>query len=111
MPDGRVLMSWTEPVAGGFAVKTAIGGLSDWSEPQTVVTSDRLFVNWADFPSVAAFPDGTLAAHWLVENGPSSYDYDVNIALSANWARLGARPLSPMMTAAGASTGSSTCCP
>jgi len=81
---GRVWMSWTEPVADGFAVKTAIGGATGWSEPQTVVSSDALFVNWADFPSVAAFPDGTLVAHWLNKNGPSSYDYDVNIALSAD---------------------------
>jgi len=87
MKDGRILMSWSEPVDGGFAVKTAIGDKIGWSQPQTVVSSGNLFVNWADFPSVAAFTDGTLAIHWLMQNGPSSYDYDVNIALSYDMGR------------------------
>ncbi len=88
MNDGRILVSWTEPadepVNKGFAVKTAIGDETGWADPKTVVVSDNLFVNWADYPSVAAFGDGTLAVHWLMENGPSSYTYDVNIALSSD---------------------------
>jgi len=95
LADGRILMSWTEPSGSGFTVKTAIGDSSGWTEPQPVVTSNRLFVNWADFPSVAAFPDGTLAAHWLIENGQSSYDYDVNIALSADQGRSWGKPIIP----------------
>lgn len=82
MEDGRVLMSWSEPEGEGMAVRMAIGGVDGWSEARTVVAADDLFVNWADFPSVAAFPDGTLAAHWLKESGGSGYDYDVNLALS-----------------------------
>jgi hypothetical protein len=70
--DGRVLMSWTEPEGNGFAVRTAIGDASGWSAPQTVVHSNELFVNWADFPSVVALADGTLAAHWLQINGDAS---------------------------------------
>jgi len=82
MDDGRILMSWTEPAEVGFAVKTVIGDQAGWAEPQTVVVSNTLFVNWADFPSIAAFADGTLAVNWLMENGPSTYNYDMNIALS-----------------------------
>ena len=82
MADGRVLMSWTEPSEAGFAVRVATGDASGWSEPRTVVQADDLFVNWADFPSAVAWPDGTLAAHWLRTNGDASYSYDVNIARS-----------------------------
>ncbi len=82
MDDGRILMSWTEPAKQGFAVRTAIGNRSGWTEPQTAVLSGNLFVNWADFPSIAAFADGTLAVHWLIKNGPSYYGYDMNISLS-----------------------------
>ncbi len=67
MPDGRVLMSWIEtdgPVHA--AVRTAILDGSDWSQPITVVEGDDLFINYADFPSVAALPDGTLDAAGVV---------------------------------------------
>ena len=80
--DGRLLMSWTETNRSSFAVKSAVLDRGTWSEPRTVVTSPDLFVNWADFPSVAAFADGTLIAHWLQKSGRSNYAYDVSIALS-----------------------------
>lgn len=83
MPDGRVLMSWIEtegPVHA--AVRTAILDGSDWSQPITVVEGDDLFINYADFPSVAALPDGTLAISWSRMNGDSFYAYDTNISLS-----------------------------
>ncbi len=95
MEDGRVLMSWSEPEGEGMAVRMAIGGVDGWSEARTVVAADDLFVNWADFPSVAAFPDGTLAAHWLKESGGSGYDYDVNLALSDDEGRSWSEALIP----------------
>jgi hypothetical protein len=87
MGDGRVLMSWTEPAGTGFAVKTAIADGTRWSNPQTVIEADDLFVNWADFPSAIALSDGTLAAHWLQINGEASYQYDVKIALSDDYGK------------------------
>jgi hypothetical protein len=83
MPDGRVLMSWIEtdgPV--NAAVRTAVLDGSDWSQPVTVVEGDDLFINYADFPSVAALPDGTLAINWLRMNGDSYFAYDTVISLS-----------------------------
>lgn len=93
--DGRIVMSWTEPDAEGFAVKMAIGNHESWSEARTITKSDKLFVNWADFPSIAAFPDGTLAAHWLQESGDSAYAYDVNIALSQDEGETWSNPIVP----------------
>lgn len=87
MPDGRVLLSWTEPAGKGFAVRVSMGNADGWSEPRTVVESSDLFVNWADFPSAIALLGGTLAAHWLNVSGSSSYAYDVNISLSTDEGR------------------------
>ena len=95
MPDGRVVLSWTEPAGQGFAVRVALGNAKGWSEPRTVVESPKLFVNWADFPSAIALPDGRLVAHWLKENGESSYAYDVNIALSSDEGRSWGAALVP----------------
>lgn len=83
MPDGRVLMSWIEtdgPVRA--AVKTAVLDGSDWLEPVTVVEGDDIFINYADFPAVAALPDGTLATSWSRMSGDSYYAYDTVISLS-----------------------------
>lgn len=87
MPDGRMLLSWTEPVGQGFAVRVAMGNADGWSEPRTVVESPNLFVNWADFQSAIPLPGGTLAAHWLKTSGSYSYAYDVNVAFSSDEGR------------------------
>ncbi len=39
-----------------------------WSAPRVIAEGADWFVNWADFPSIVALPDGSLAAHWLVKN-------------------------------------------
>lgn len=82
-PDGRTYLTWTQPLEeGGHAVRLAELEAGEWSAPRTVTTGDRFFVNWADFPSVHALPDGTLAAHWLARGGEGTYDYDVWVATS-----------------------------
>lgn len=85
LPDGRVLMSWTELSGPTFAaVRIALRDDDGWSKPVTVAEGDDLFVNYADFPSVVGLPDGTIAVQWLRMNDASSYAYDVNIALSSD---------------------------
>jgi hypothetical protein len=96
-PDGRVFLSWIEPGArGGHALRFAVkhpGGL--WSQPGTVAEGANWFVNWADFPSLIALPDGTLGAHWLVKSGPGTFAYDVNVARSTDGGKTWGRPLTP----------------
>lgn len=108
--DERILMSWTEPTADGYAVKVSTGSVEGWSEPRTVVDSGALFVNWADFPSVAAFGDGTLAAHWLKETG-SGYDYDLKISLSQDGGETWLETLTPHRDGVSAQHGFATLLP
>lgn len=82
LDDGRLIMSWMEPSAEGFAVMTALRAPDGWSVPRRVISSADLFVNWADAPSVAAMTDGTLVIHWLQKTGPSPYAYEIRIAFS-----------------------------
>ena len=93
--NGGMVMSWTEPDGTDFAVKTATLQGGNWSRPVTVTTSKNLFVNWADFPTVAAFNDGTLAVSWLQKNAQLSYAYDINIVLSADAGRTWSSPIEP----------------
>ena len=81
---GALLMSWMEPAGEKHAVKFASFANGKWSAPKTVVERDDLFVNWADFPSIASGSDGSLIVHWLQKSSAGKYSYDVHIATSAD---------------------------
>lgn len=83
--DGRVYLSWIDPMpdkSHALRVSRLDGGA--WSAPRTIATGSNWFVNWADHPSVTALGDGTLVAHWLVNNPGKSgaYGYGIRIAQS-----------------------------
>jgi hypothetical protein len=81
--DGRIFLNWTERRDDKrHALRFAAYEDAGWSTPQTIAEGDNWFVNWADFPSLVAFADGALAAHWLVKSGDGTYAYNVNLALS-----------------------------
>lgn len=108
-PGGRVYLTWLEPTdSARHALRMAIlepgapepgspelgtpePGSSEpeppepraWSPPTTIATGADFFVNWADFPSLAALPDGSLAAHWLVRTGRGAA-YDIHLARSTD---------------------------
>jgi hypothetical protein len=93
--DGGLLLGWTEPVAGGHRIRFAERRGNHWSEPRTIAESERLFVNWADTPSLLVLPDGRLAAHWLVKTGPRGYDYEIRLATSGDGGRTWSPPVVP----------------
>lgn len=84
----RVYLSWIEPEGEeSHALRFAVWEGGYWSAAHTIARGSDFFVNWADFPSLSALSDGTLAAHWLVRSGSRSYDYDVHLALSRDSGR------------------------
>ena len=94
--DGRIILSWVEKVGEKrYALRAAVRDAAGWSKSQTVAQGENWFVNWADFPSVIALRDGSLAAHWLVKSGSGTYAYDVNIARSADGGNRWSKPIVP----------------
>lgn len=94
--DGRVILSWVEKVADKrYALRLATRDASTWSKASTVAEGKNWFINWADFPSVIALGDGSLAAHWLVKNGAGTYAYNVNIARSNDGGITWGKPIVP----------------
>lgn len=93
--DGKVYLSWVEPRESGHALRFSTWSDREWSAPRTVAEGQAWFVNWADFPSMAALEDGTLAAHWLVRSGGETYAYDVVLALSSDGGDSWSEPFSP----------------
>jgi len=80
---GRVVLSWVEREGTKSALKFSERTASGWSQPLTVVASDKMMVNSADVPSVRAMPDG-FAAHWMMESGSDPEAYDLRMAWSTD---------------------------
>jgi len=94
--DGRIILSWVEKTGEKrYALRTALRDNRGWSEAQTVAQGENWFVNWADFPSVIALDDGSLAAHWLVKSGSGTYAYNVNVARSKDGGKTWSKPIVP----------------
>jgi hypothetical protein len=95
-PDGRVYLSWLEPVdESTVALRIAQRTTEGWSEPRQIASGDDWFVNWADYPGLAAFGTEGLAAYWLVHNGKGTYAYDLHIALSNDAGTTWSMPVVP----------------
>jgi hypothetical protein len=95
-PGRRVYLSWLEPGRdSSYAFKVAMRDGDHWSAPRTIVREKNLFVNWADFPSLVALPDGRLAAHWLQRSGPGRYSYGVRLSQSSDGGVTWTKPVVP----------------
>ncbi len=80
--DGTTFLSWVESSDEGHALRFSTLAKGRWNDPRTIASGRDWFVNWADVPSLIALNDGTLVAHWLVENGPDTYAYEIRISFS-----------------------------
>jgi hypothetical protein len=95
-PDGRAYLSWIERLAANrFSLRFAIREKDGWSMPRVIAEGADWFVNWADFPSMIALRDGSLAAHWLVKSAPGTFDYNVTMARSFDGGKTWEKPFIP----------------
>jgi len=79
-PDG-VLGTWVEPVDGGHRVRFARLQGDRWSAPRTVLASDALVANWADFPRAARAEDGAVYVSYLRRSSAEvGHAYDLGLA-------------------------------
>jgi hypothetical protein len=91
----RLYMTWLEELSNGHALKLAIYDGKAWSKSSTIVSSPKLFVNWADFPSLVVLKNGMLAAQWLQKSGDGKYAYDVMISTSKDYGKTWSNPIRP----------------
>jgi len=95
-PDGSVYLSWLERLGEGrFSLRFAVKEKDQWSAPRVIAEGSNWFVNWADFPSMVALPDGSLAAHWLAKSGTGTFEYDVTISRSFDGGKTWGKPFVP----------------
>lgn len=82
--DDDLVLSWMESRESGTALQYAELADGSFSTPRSVVTESRMFVNWADLPSVMKVNADRLIAHWLRYSADAVYSYDVVISQSIN---------------------------
>ena len=82
--NGELYLSWVEYLNDSTdALNYARLTENTWVKPKEIARGTDWFVNWADFPSLALFPDTeSMAAHWLQKSAGGTYDYDVRVSIS-----------------------------
>ena len=80
--DGSLILSWMESVESGTALQFARLTDGSFTAPRRVVIEPRMFVNWADLPSVMQVNDDHWIAHWLRYSADKTYSYDVVVSQS-----------------------------
>jgi hypothetical protein len=82
--EGGLVLSWMESIESGTALHFAVLTDGSFSPPGRVLVEPRMFVNWADLPSVMQVSEDHWVAHWLRYSADKTYAYDVVVSQSVN---------------------------
>ena len=81
---GLVYLSWIEKKGTEHYFKFSMLENDNWFQPVIIDSGNNWFVNWADYPMLAADGANNLMAHFLAKSGDGKYAYDVKVLNSAN---------------------------
>lgn len=81
---GVVYLSWVEKGKEKSTLKFAKLNEGQWSKPAIISSGNNWFVNWADYPVLAAGRNGSMMAHFLEKSENGKYTYDVKLTASAD---------------------------
>ncbi|MFD2203673.1 exo-alpha-sialidase [Shivajiella indica] len=79
---GKTYLTWIEKEEKNSSLKLSAFEGQNWSAPVTVAEGENWFANWADYPQISAFDDGTLIALFLEKSGPGTFSYNIMVTLS-----------------------------
>lgn len=82
--NGVVYLSWVEKRSKASSLKFSALSNGQWSQPVVMASGNNWFVNWADYPVVAADGNNNLIAHFLEKSDTSKFTYDVKLVSSAD---------------------------
>lgn len=78
--NGNLYFSWIEKRDSGWIdLKYAVLQDDEWTSPEVIASGNDWFVNWADYPMIAADEAGNMMAHFLAKSSTGTYSYDVNV--------------------------------
>lgn len=92
-PGDELILSWMESGEAGTSLKFAQLNGVEFGAPANVVNEPRMFVNWADLPSVMHVAGDHWVAHWLRYSADATYSYDVVLSQSFDGGATWGEPL------------------
>jgi hypothetical protein len=90
--DSAVYLSWVEKIDTTATFKFSRLSNDSWTDPVTIAQGTNWFVNWADYPMIAA-QGQNLVAHFLQKSGESTYAYDVRLTSSEDGGKTWMTPV------------------
>lgn len=81
--DSTVFLSWIERNKDEAIFKFSTLKGNQWSDPTIIATGSDWFVNWADYPMIAA-NGKQMMAHFLGKSGEGTFQYDIKLTTSGN---------------------------
>ena len=94
-PAGDLTLSWIEQREHGAQLRYSSYRAGSFGESTTVVNDPRMFVNWADTPSVMHVGADHWIAHWLRYSADMTYSYDVVVSQSLDGGSSWSTPVTP----------------
>lgn len=82
--NGMVYLSWIEKNNKQSTLKFASLVNNAWTTPVSIATGNNWFINWADYPMLAADGNNNLIAHYLEKSDTAKFTYDVKYVTSAD---------------------------
>jgi hypothetical protein len=79
---GKTFLSYIERNDSISRLKYTTWENDHWMPSQTIAEGADWFVNWADYPQISEFSDGTLIACFLQKNGVGKFAYEIKYTLS-----------------------------
>jgi hypothetical protein len=80
--NGIVYLSWIEKEGQNSTLKYSSLVNEKWSEPAIIASGNDWFVNWADYPVIAADGSNNMVSHFLQKSEKGTYTYDVKLITS-----------------------------
>lgn len=81
---GVAYLSWIEKGKEKSTLNFSRLTGSEWSNPTVIDSGGNWFVNWADYPVLAADGAGNMIAHFLEKSEKGKYTYDVKLTTSTD---------------------------
>jgi hypothetical protein len=90
--NGMVYLSWVTKDAQKSILKYSVLKDGKWTEPLVIASGSDWFVNWADYPVIAADGSNNLVSHFLQKSEKGTYTYDVKIITSNDQGKSWSQP-------------------
>lgn len=82
--NGIVYLSWIEKKGKESTLKYAMFSKEHWTPPVTIAAGNNWFVNWADYPVIAADGNNNMVAHYLEKSDTAKFTYDIRLVASTD---------------------------